>query len=320
MTTSPLTIRMHAADNVAIVANDGGLPAGSMLPDGLTLVDRDFVERSNLQRQSLYTEEDAASRLPKAVAAERRLRAINSEIEIVPLTADVTARTISRLAGRPDVLVDGSDNFETRFLLNDYCVREGIPWVYGGAVGAEARAMALRPGLSACLRCAMEELPPPGSVPTCDHAGVLGGTTGAVGALQSAAALRLLAGDRGWEGRMTSLNVWTGEARSALLARRADCPACGRGLFPFLDGRALPRAVAFCGRNLVQITPPEEARLDLPALAARLRPAGGADYNGFLLTLRDEGLELNLFPDGRALIKGTQDEARARAFYARVMG
>jgi adenylyltransferase/sulfurtransferase len=282
----------------------------------LTLIDRDFVELSNLQRQTLYTEEDARRRLPKVVAAQRRLGEINSGVAVTAQAADVTARTVARLVGRPEVVVDGTDNFETRFLLNDYCVREGVPWVYGGAVGGEGRAMAVMPGRTACLRCAVDLPPPAGGTPTCDHVGVLGATTGAVGALQSAAALRILVGE-GVESRVTVLNVWTGEARSVALQRRADCPACARREFPFLDGRSASCAVTLCGRNLVQITPAADAALDLGALAVRL---GEAEYNGFLLTVREGELEMTIFPDGRALVKGTQDESRARAFYARRMG
>lgn len=285
----------------------------------ITVIDRDFVEVSNLQRQTLFTEEDARQRLPKAVAAQRRLRQINSEIAVEPVVADVTARTVARLVGRPDVVVDGSDNFETRFLLNDYCVREGVPWVYGGAVGGEGRAMGIIPGRTACLRCAMEELPTPGSTATCDQAGVLGATTGAVGALQSAAALRILVGGTA-ESRIVILNVWTGEARSVALSRRSDCAACGRREFPFLDGKAASLATVMCGRRMVQITPAQETTLDLAALAERLRATGEASYNGFLLTVKEGELEMTLFPDGRALVKGTEAEAKARAFYARVMG
>ena len=283
----------------------------------LTLIDRDFIELSNLQRQSLFTEEDARQRMPKAVAAQRRLRQINSEIVIEPRVGDVTARTIGRLVGRPDVVVDGADNFETRFLLNDYCVREGVPWVYGGAVAGEGRAMAIVPGRTACLRCAMEEPPAAGRLATCDQVGILGAATGAVGALQSAAALRILTGDAPAESRLIILDVWTGEARSVALSRRADCAACGKREFAFLNGAAMLASTVLCGRNMVQITPATETKLDLQALAAKSKEG---TCNGFLLTVKEGDLEMTVFPDGRALIRGTQDEAAARAMYARVLG
>jgi adenylyltransferase/sulfurtransferase len=286
----------------------------------LRIVDRDFVEESDLQRQSLFTEQDAAQRLPKAIAAARHIALINSAIAVEPIVADVCSRNVKTLLAEADIVLDATDNLETRFLINDECVKENIPWVYGGAVGAEGMVMPIIPRETPCLRCFIEEPPPPGALPTCDRAGILNAASGAVGSLQTAAALRILVGAGAWAGPLLSLDVWKGEFKMRTLAPRPDCPTCAHHRFEFLEGKGASWTNVLCGRDMIQVMPPEERPVDLSALAQELSAAGAVSFNGFMLTLKAPPHELTLFPNGRALIKGAADVAEARSLYARYVG
>lgn len=280
----------------------------------LRLIDRDYVEPSNLQRQWLYEESDAEDALPKAAAAERRLRAINSSIRIEGLVADITPETIEDLFANPDLILDGTDNFDTRYLINDYAVRAGIPWIYGGAVGSYGVTMPVVPGLTACLKCVYPE-PPSGAQPTCDTAGILGPATALVASLQVSQALRILTG-AGPVRKIASADVWTGELRQLNLpAPDPACPACGQRRFIHLDAhRRAP--ISLCGRNAVQIH--ELSRpLELDALARRLRPLGTVRSNDFAVRFETPPYMLTVFSDGRVIVKGTTDPAIARSLYAR---
>ena len=284
----------------------------------LTIIDRDFVEPSNLQRQWLFEERDAADGLPKAVAAERRLAAINSGIEARGVVADLTPENADDLLRDAGIILDGTDNFETRYLINDYAVSRGIPWIYGAAVGSYGLSMAVVPGRTACLRC-VYPAPPSGAQPTCETAGVLNAIVSTVASLQVADALKILCG-RGElvRGRITTVDVWEGGIRQIEgPGRDAECPACGRGEFPFLEERGRPPAV-LCGRNAVQVR--ERERVDLEELRARLEPLGEVRANEFVLRFQAGGHEMTVFPDGRAIIKGTSDAGVARSFYARYVG
>jgi adenylyltransferase/sulfurtransferase len=285
----------------------------------LRLVDRDFVELSNLQRQVLYTEADAEARLPKAVAAAERLRAINSEIVIESHVADVTPGNILSLLEGCDLALDATDNLETRFLLNDACIRMGLPWIYGGALGSSGAVLAVQPGQTACLRCLIPQAPAPGTLPNCETDGVLAATTGAVASLQVAQALRLLVGQEA-QGSMINLDVWDGELVRADISRREDCPACAGGRLEYLEGERVSWTTVLCGRNSVQIVPPEEVEIQLEDLQRRLSAAGSVTYNGFLLSVQADGHEIVVFPTGRAIIRGTTDEIEARSLYARYVG
>lgn len=285
----------------------------------LRLVDRDFVELNNLQRQVLFDERDAAERLPKAIAAAAKLRAINSEIEIEPLIADVTPRNAEQLLADSDVLLDGTDNLETRFLINDVCVKRGIPWVYGGALGATGSTMTIVPGYTPCLRCIIDQAPPPGVMASCDTEGVLGPITGLVASIESAEALKLLTGHMP-HGGLLNIDLWERDFREAEVQRRSECPACGARRFEYLDGQRVAWTTVLCGRNSVQVVPPEEREISLPDLQQRLVMVGPVTYNGFLLSLRVGEREIVLFPTGRAIIRGTTDEAEARTLYARYIG
>jgi molybdopterin/thiamine biosynthesis adenylyltransferase len=283
------------------------------------LIDRDFVEWSNLQRQVLFDESDAREGLPKAVAAARRLKLINSEVEIEPAVADLTPANAADLLEDAELILDATDNFETRYLINDFAVRAGTPWIYGAAVGSYGLKMAIAPGRTACLRCVYPQAPE-GPQPTCETEGVLGPVTAAIAALQAADALKILAlGAESIESGLVTLDVWTGEIRPlAAPARDPDCPCCARREFPHLEG-ARRSPISLCGRNAVQIH--DRFRpLNLPELAARLGAVAPVRSNEFALRVQLEAFELTVFPDGRAIVKGTTDVGVARSLYARYIG
>jgi adenylyltransferase/sulfurtransferase len=285
----------------------------------LRLIDRDFVEISNLQRQTLYQESDAAEALPKAVAAARRLAQVNSEVRLEPLVGDLSPRNIDETLEGVDLILDATDNFETRYLINDFAVRGGIPWIYGAAVGSYGIKLAIVPGVTACFRCVYPE-PPSGAQPTCETAGVLGPVTATIASLQIGDALKILAcGKESVSARLTTVDVWSGQIRqTAPPARDPDCPCCARREFPHLEGKH--RApISLCGRNAVQIH--ERSRpVDLPELASRLGALAVVRVNEFALRAALDPYELTVFPDGRAIIKGTTDPGIARSVYARYLG
>ena len=293
----------------------------------LRVVDRDFVEITNLQRQSLFDEADAAAGTPKAVAAAEKLRAINSTVSIEPIVADIDSENIGRLCEGIDVILDGTDNFETRFLINDLAVSRGLPWVYGGCVGAEGQSMTILPGETPCLACLMPECPAPGSVATCETAGILGPIVGLIASIEAAEALKILSGNRAAISRnLAVVDLWTDsqpmfrqiDVRG--LRERVDCPTCRRGQFAWLSGRSSSRTAVLCGRNAVQLSH-RGASLSLDELAARLEGVAQIlAHNQFLLRVRIENYELTLFPDARAIISGTDDPATARAVYAKYVG
>lgn len=283
----------------------------------LRIVDRDFVEFSNLQRQFLFDESDAAESLPKAVAASRRIARVNSEIQVEPLVADLTPSNAGELFEESHLIVDATDNFETRFLINDAAVSLNIPWIYGAAVGSYGLAMAILPGETACLRCVYPE-PPQGSQPTCETDGVLAPITSIIAALQAVDALKILTGNKPSD-RLTTVDVWSGAIRqSARAVRDPECPCCARREFPYLAGQH--RApISLCGRNAVQIH--ERKRpLNLNELAARLKTFAPVKVNEFALRTQVDSFDLTVFPDGRAIIKGTVDPGVARSVYARYIG
>jgi len=317
----------------AVVVGCGALGtalAGLLVRAGvgrLRLVDRDFVELSNLQRQTLFEEADARDALPKAVAAERRLRAANADVAIEGVVADVTPENVAELAGGFPLILDGTDNFETRMLLNDYAVSAGVPWIYAAAVGSYGVTFTVRPGETACLACLVESsadgnaaargLP---AEETCDTAGVLNTAAAVVGALEAAEAVKLLSGHpEALSGRLVSCDVWKGRFQSVRVERDAGCRACVRREFRWLEGAAQPQ-VTMCGRDSVQIHE-RRRQLDLEELARRLSTvAGGVRTNGFLLRFSVPPCEVTVFPDGRAVFKGTKDPAVARSLYARYIG
>lgn len=351
-------------ESSALLVGCGAL--GSSIADTLTragigrlrIIDRDLVELTNLQRQVLFDERDAANGAPKAQAAAARLAAVNGEITLEPVVDDFNPRNAERLAENTDIILDGLDNFETRYLLNDLAVSRGVPYVYGGAVGVTGMSMTILPHgahrhndndravawtdeqATPCLRCVFPDPPPPGSSPTCDTAGVLGPVIGTVAAHQSAQAIKLLTGNVDAVDRsLLSLDMWsnTSSRFDVSGSRIEDCPCCGRGQFEFLKGGLTSATTSLCGRDAVQISPPAPGSfgspgppetLDLASIAAALGPHGSFTHNKHLLRgtftsekgVNGKAIELTLFPNGRAIIKGVTEPDAARTIYARYVG
>jgi adenylyltransferase/sulfurtransferase len=290
----------------------------------LRIIDRDFVEPSNLQRQTLFEESDAREALPKAVAAERRLRAINSDARIEGIVAALTAENSAELLGGFQLILDGTDNFQTRLLLNDAAISLNVPWIYAAAVGSYGVTMTIRPGDTACLACLLEgdeKSAAIGAEATCDTAGVLNAAVGVIASVEAAEATKILAGKpEALHGRLVSTDVWTGRFQSIRVARQTNCRACVRREFTYLEGEAQPH-ITMCGRDSVQIH--ERGRsLDLDELGRRIVKASAASvhHNEFLLRFRIATYEMTVFADGRAIVKGTKDPAIARSLYARYVG
>ncbi len=289
---------------------------------GLILIDRDFVEESNLQRQSLFSEEDARQGLPKAVAARQALQKLNSEVEVTAWVRDLDGANIASSTEGCRILIDGTDNFETRFLINDFAVNRQIPWIYGAALGSFGVALAIDPKAgSACLQCLMEELPLAGSVETCETVGILATAIHAVASFQVAEALRFLSGT-GFTGRILQADTWTGSWRTVPLSAQADpdCRCCGLRRFRYLELLPAQSQARLCGRNAVQLRPSRPGQVDLEGLARRLRHSVRVSCNPYLLRIGAEDCDIALFRDGRSIVRGTEDPARARALYSRYVG
>lgn len=282
----------------------------------LRIVDRDYVEESNLQRQSLFDQNDARESLPKAIAAERKLKQINSDVRIEGVIADATSRNIEGLVKGSDVILDGTDNFETRYLLNDVAVKLRIPWIYGAVVASSAVTMTILPGQGPCLSCVIPDAPA-GLHETCDTVGVIGPAAAWTSAIQVTEALKIVLGHE-QEGHRTLLgfDIWTNRLQQVRPKRDPDCKTCGQRIFTYLEkGEPLPAVL--CGRDAVQIRHRDSRRLDMALLKVRLEKFGIVRANDFLLKFSFDGYELTVFPDGRAIIKGTQDPAVARGIYAK---
>ena len=312
------------ADSTAVIVGCGALgtaQAALLARAGvgsLRLIDRDYVEESNLQRQLLYTEEDARAGLPKAEAARRHLLEANSSVRIEAHISDLDPESAAEHLTGAAVILDGTDNFETRFLINDFAVREGVPWIYGAAVGSYGIAMPILPGVTSCFRCIYPR-PPSGAQPTCETAGVLGPVTSLIGSIQAMEAIKILSGrSASIRPKIFTADLWNGPVREmAMPPRDPECPCCAARDFIFLSGRRAP--VSLCGRNAVQIH--ERLRpVDLNALAAQLRGLGPVRSNEFALRFEEGPHEITVFPDGRAIIKGTTDVGLARSIYSRYIG
>lgn len=284
------------------------------------IIDRDFVELVNLQRQILFDEEDVARCLPKAVAAAEHLRAVNSDVAVEPVVGELTPHSIHDFAAGLDLLVDGTDNFAARYLVNDYSVRFGIPWVYGGVIGASGLIMTIVPGEGPCLRCVFPEPPPPGSAPTCDTAGVMNTAAAVVASLEANEAFKLLVDPEARSTGLFSLDLWDMSFESVPVEVDPDCPACGRRSFPYLEAEEEGTSVVLCGRDAVQVSPSRMTALDLEALGRRLESVGEVRLNPFLLVFEAEGKTLTIFPDGRAIVAGTTDLSVAGTLYSRYIG
>ncbi|MCQ4574529.1 MAG: ThiF family adenylyltransferase [Candidatus Brocadiales bacterium] len=309
----------------------GSASAGTLARAGvgrLRIVDRDFLEETNLQRQSLFDEEDLKTGLPKAALAEKSLGRINSSIKIEGVVADANPSNIETLAAGADVILDCTDNFETRYLINDYAVKTRTPWVYAACVGSQGMLINIIPGETPCLRCLLESRPPVGTTPTCETAGILGPTAQLISSIQANEALKILTGHR--ESLIKDLlkvDTWTWTLQRLDLsdARQDECPACGLGRYDFLHVRSGVMTTTLCGNNAVQIVPPNGMRVKLEELASRLNglgELGEVTQNPFLLRfrLRHKDIAIAVFPDGRAIIQGTKEPALAKDLYSKYIG
>ena len=291
----------------------------------LKLIDRDFVEESNLQRQTLFSEEDVRQALPKSIAAQRRLSLVNSQVQIDAVVTDLHRGNIEHLMSGMHCIVDATDNFETRFLINDVAIKHKIPWIYGAAVGGQGLCMTILPGDTPCLRCVMESLPAAGTAPTCDTAGILGPVANIVASVQATETLKILTGNLHLINRkLLHFDVWENTWRSMEIAsarRQEDCPCCQRGLFETLAERGQETtANILCGRDSVQVRLPQGRRCNLEHLAQRLERVGRVRVNEYLLCFQCDPYEIAVFPDGRGIVRGTRDAQLARSLYSKYVG
>lgn len=288
----------------------------------LRIVDRDFVEASNLQRQTMFTEKDAEERLPKAVAAASHIREINSDVQVEPEVIDVNHSNVERLIKGCHLVLDGTDNFDTRYLINDACVKHQISWIYGAAVGSYGVTMTIRPNQTPCLRCVFDEPPAAATAPTCDTAGVIMPIINVVAAVQVSEALKLLTGNiDDLHCSLMQFDVWLNEWRKINPGDPLpDCQTCARREFTTLSPTSDDFAAVLCGRNAVQISPASPTQIDFRSLAERLRAAGEVKFNQYLLRFRTREYELTVFKDARSIISGTDQIATARSVYAKYIG
>lgn len=317
--------RLLAARVVLIGCGANGTVIANMLARAgigtLVIADRDFVELNNLQRQVLFDEEDIVRGLPKAIAAAEKLKRINSSIQIAGIVTDVNAENIEELIAGANLVLDGTDNFEARFLINDACVKHDIAWIYGGAVASYGMTMTIVPRETACLRCVFHKEPPPGTLPTCDTAGVIAPIVSVIASIVSAEAIKFLTGTGTRNAGLIHIDLWENSFETFAIPRRDDCIACVQNKYEYLEGeRAGVMTAYLCGRNAVQVNPGRGHSLNLAALAERLHEAGQISLNEYLLKLSIDNYELTIFPDARAIVKGTEDAGVARSVYAKYVG
>lgn len=288
----------------------------------IVLIDRDFPELNNLQRQTLYDEKDIQKNLPKAVLARQKLEAVNSAVRIEAHPADLNAATAGELLHGIELIVDGTDNFETRYLLNDYALKLGIPWIYGGVIRSGGTCYAVLPGKGPCLRCLFPQAPPPGERETCDQAGVLAAASHMVASMQAAEALKYLTGGAGAvDRRLWQFDLWSKEFRSISLQNAApSCSGCLQKEYPFLESDSMMETVKMCGRNAVQINSAFSERIDFGKVAEKLAGQVPVEYNDYVLSIHPAPFEIMIFANGRAIVKGTEDAGQAKSLYARYIG
>jgi adenylyltransferase/sulfurtransferase len=315
--------RLNAAAVAIVGCGATGSTVASLLARAgvgrLRIIDRDYVEPSNLQRQTLFDENDASESLPKAIAAARKIAAFNSDVHAESAVADLTPANVEDLLHGSELILDGTDNFETRYLLNDYAVSKSLPWIYAAAVASYGVTMTVVPGETACLACVFPESPH-GTFETCDTAGILNSAAASVAAIEATEAIKLLVGDRASMRRtLLSFDLWRNDhAEIDVSKARADCRSCGKRDFIHLAGEGRPH-ITLCGRNSVQIHE-RQRPIDFREIGRRLEPHGAVRFNDFVLKFWRDPYEITLFPDGRAIIKGTTDTAVARSLYARFVG
>jgi adenylyltransferase/sulfurtransferase len=290
----------------------------------LRVIDRDFIETHNLQRQVLFDEADVTANLPKAEAAARKLRLINSQVTIEPIVTDVDRTNIVELVRDADLILDGTDNFEIRYIINDAAVKLGKPWIYGGCIGAHGQTMTIIPGQTPCLRCVIESAPGPGEGATCETAGVLGTTVNIVASYQATEAIKILAGQSEAINRdLIFIDVWENIHKRFSVSRlreKSNCICCVQRKFEWLEGAHGSQTTSLCGRNAVQVSHRMAGQLDFDALAKQLNALGHVSFNRFMLKFDVDDYQFTVFPDGRAIIKGTSDPDKARTLYAKYIG
>lgn len=284
----------------------------------LRIVDRDIVELSNLQRQVLFNEEDVKNEMPKARAAAKHISGINSGIKVEAVVADVNKRSVVDLVDGIDLVVDATDNFETRYLLNDICVRENLPWIYGGVIGAYGASMTFVPG-GPCLACVFPEQPDSADSPTCHTAGVLNSIPALIAGVQVTEALKIIVGEKPRD-TLWHFELWEGRSTAIKVAKKPDCPVCAKGEFRFLEKDAMPWVTSLCGRDAVQITPSEDRGFDLKAVEKKLWSVGKVVNTGYMLKADIEGYSFTIFPDGRVLVHGVDDHGLAKSLCAKYIG
>ena len=314
------------------VAISGCGALGTVIANGLVragigfvrIIDRDFIELNNLQRQLLFDEQDIADNLPKAEAAARKLRKINSQVVIEPAIRNLDATNVEALLGDVDCILDATDNFDTRFLINDFAIQKSKPWIFGACIGSEGQSMTIVPGKTPCLRCFMEDPPAAGTMPTCETAGILSSASTIVASFQVAEAIKILSGNESEINRgFIVFDLWENTFRRLSiegLLKDHECPACTKKQFDWLEGRMGTNSVVLCGRNAVQFVPPNRKTVDLAALRARLADVATVRGNEYLLRFTIDEYEFSVFPDSRSIIKGTADLALARSLYDRYVG
>jgi molybdopterin/thiamine biosynthesis adenylyltransferase len=315
------------ASSVALVGCGalGSVIASTLVRAGvgrIRIIDRDYIELNNLQRQVLFDEEDIAKGLPKAIAAAEKLRKVNSHIDLEPVVVDVNPDNVERLIDDMDLVLDGTDNFETRFLLNDACIKHAIPWVYGGVLATCGVVRAIVPYRTSCFRCFLTEVPVPGSMPTCDTVGVLGSAVNVIASLEVVEGLKILMNkDDELYDELLFVDVWTGTLERFMVEKGDKaCPVCDLRQFEFLEAKEGSYLSHLCGREAVQINVRGEREISFRGLAERLGSIGEVKFNEHMLRFRVNSYELTVFPDGRTIVKGTTDEAAARTLYARYIG
>ncbi len=290
----------------------------------LKIVDRDYIEESNLQRQSLFDENDIKKNLPKAVAAQQKLKRINSEIQIEPVVADLNPSNIEYILETTHIVIDGTDNFETRFLVNDYCIKNGIPWIYGACIGSTGLTMNIIPSKTPCLRCILDTIPPFGTTETCDTEGVIAPIASMIASIQVTEALKILTDNFDVLRKdLLKIDLWRNEVRrlhTEEVREKTDCVTCKHHRYEFLSQDRYSTTTSLCGRNAVQILHHHESKLNLEKLASRLKAVGSVSVNNFLLRLKIDTYELTVFPDGRSIITGTNDASTAKTLYAKYIG
>ncbi|HEC75647.1 MAG TPA: hypothetical protein ENI33_00100 [Thermoplasmatales archaeon] len=287
----------------------------------IRIVDRDYVEIDNLQRQILFDEEDAEKRVPKAVSAVEKLRKVNSEINLIPIVEDVSPLNIEKIIKDVDAVADGTDNMETRFLINDACIKYSIPWVYGAVIGTEGMTMNIFPGKTACLRCFIKNIPSPGILPTCETAGILNTAVNVIASIQSTELIKILTGKK-FRREAIHFDVWHGIFTPIKVKKLSSCISCGRKIFEFLDGKytKYTDSTVLCGRKAVQINPNLEKEISFEVLYEKLKDIGNVEFNEYMLRFHKDKYEFIVFKNGRTIIKGTGDKNRAKSLYARYIG